>query len=63
MSDKVAQGDIKIKHMPTDKMWIDCHTKPKQSKPWRIDRSMLMNIPVDYDDDEERRNTHPKLLP
>ena len=54
MSDKVAQGDIEVKHMPTDKMWIDCHTKPKQGRPWRIDRSMLMNIPEDYYDDEER---------
>ena len=63
MSDKVAQGDIEVKHMPTDKMWIDCHTKPKQGRPWRVDISMLMNIPEDYDDEEERTRTHPKLLP
>ena len=63
MADKVAQGDIEVKHKSTDKMWIDCHTKPKQGRPWRIDRSMLMNIPEDYDDEEERTRTHPKLLP
>ena len=63
MSDKVAQGDIEVKHMPTDKMWIDCRTKPKQGRPWRIDRSMLMNILEDYNDEEERTKTHPKLLP
>ena len=63
MSDKVAQGGIKVKHMPTDEIWIDCHTKPKQGRPWRIDISMLMNISEDYNDNKERTKTHPKLLP
>ena len=48
IADNVARGDIEIRHKPTDKMWIDCHTKPKQGAPWRRDRAMLMNVPVDY---------------
>ena len=63
IADKLAQGDIEVRYKPKVKMWIDCHTKPKQGRPWRIDRLMLMNIPEDYNDDEERTRTHPKLLP
>ena len=39
------------------------HTKPKQGTPFRLNRSKLMNIPVDYDDEKEKRNTNPMLLP
>ena len=39
------------------------HTKPKQGTPFRQDRAKLMNCPVHYDDDIERANTHPSLLP
>jgi hypothetical protein len=44
-------------------MWSDILTKPKQGKAYREMRGMLMNIPEDYDDDVERRLTHPDLLP
>ena len=44
-------------------MWSDVLNKPKQGLPFRTDRAMLMNIPVNYDDDEERAKTHAKLLP
>ena len=43
-------------------MWSDVLTKPKQGKGFRVDRSMLMNVPEVYNDEEERRKTHPKLL-
>ena len=59
----MARRDIEIRHKPTDKMWIDCHTKPKQGSPWRRDIAMLMNIPEDYDDEQERIRSHPSLLP
>ena len=36
--------------------------KPKQGASYRLDRSHLMNVPVEYDDDVERRLTHPALL-
>ena len=57
------RGEIKFSYLPTDKMWIDMHTKPKQGTPFRTDRAKLMNCPVNYDDDVERANTHPSLLP
>ena len=44
-------------------MWVDMNTKPKQGAPFRKDRSMMMNIPEDYDDDIKRKRTHPDLLP
>ena len=28
------KGDIKFSYLPTDKMWIDMHTKPKQGTPF-----------------------------
>ena len=39
------------------------NTKPLQGQLFREMRSRLMGVPVDYDDDKERRSTHPKLLP
>ena len=49
IADNVARRDIEIRHKPTDKMWIDCHTKPKPDSHWRMDRAMLMNILEEYD--------------
>eukprot|EP00804_Cyclotella_cryptica_P004107 CCRYP_019109-RA/>CCRYP_019109-RA protein AED:0.39 eAED:0.39 QI:0/0/0/1/0/0/2/0/169 len=36
-ADKVAQGKIKVKLVPTEKMWADMNTKPKQGLPFCID--------------------------
>jgi hypothetical protein len=44
-------------------MWADVLTKPTQGGPFRLDRSHLMNFPINYDDDVERTKTHPLLLP
>ena len=44
-------------------MWADVLNKPKQGRPFRLDRSHLMNVPIDYDDEMERAKTHPELLP
>ena len=63
IADKVAQGDVKIQHRGTKVMWADVNTKPLQGQMFREFRSHLMGISVEYDDDVERRNTHPKLLP
>ena len=63
ITDKVAQGDLKIEHMGTDDMWGDVNTKPTQGKRFRIMRAEVMGVSVDYDDDDERRRTHPLLMP
>ncbi len=44
-------------------MWANVLTKPKQRGPFRLDRSHLMNVPINYDDNAERLKTHPLLLP
>eukprot|EP00804_Cyclotella_cryptica_P026975 CCRYP_021075-RB/>CCRYP_021075-RB protein AED:0.60 eAED:0.34 QI:0/-1/0/1/-1/0/1/0/236 len=48
VAEKVANGELKIKHVPTDKMWADVNTKPKQGLGFRIDRSHLMNCDVNF---------------
>ena len=63
IADKVAQGDLSIQDMGTKNMCTDVNAKPVQrllfGKFWRE----MMGVPVEYDDDVERRNTHPMLLP
>ena len=63
IKDKVDCGDVEIQYCPTEKMWSDVLTKPKQGKGFRVDRSHLMNLMEDYDDEVERRNTNPLLIP
>ena len=57
IKDKVDSGEVDIKYVPTDQMWSDILTKPKQGKGFRVDWSDLMNVPEDYDDEEERQRT------
>ena len=49
--------------MVTNSMWEDVNTKPVQGALFRIFLSEMMGVPVEYDDDVERRRTHPLLLP
>ena len=49
--------------MGTKSMWVDLNTKPVQGAIFRIFRSDIMGVSVEYDDDVERRRTHPLLLP
>ena len=51
VTDKVADGDVIIKHTPTETMWADMNTKPKQGRAFRIDRSKMMNCPEDLSSD------------
>ena len=44
-------------------MWSDLLTKPQQGGLFRKMRAELMNVDVNYDDEIERKKTHPKLLP
>jgi hypothetical protein len=56
VTDKVADGDLVIKHTPTETMWADMNTKPKQGRPFRIDRSYMMNCPLDLGEGSEKKN-------
>ena len=44
-------------------MWVDILTKPKQGTPFKKDKELLQNVTIDYDDEVERKRTHPVLLP
>ena len=44
-------------------MWADVVNKPKGGRPFRLDRSYLMNVTIDYNNDLELLQTHPSLLP
>ncbi len=52
-----------MQYCPTKEMWSDVLNKPKNGTLFRKDRAKLMNVPVGYDDNVERMNTHPDLLP
>ena len=63
ITDKVALGDIEIHHKGTDEMWANMKTKPTQEKRFRIMHDHVMGIPEYYDDDIDRRRTHPPFPP
>ena len=54
VKDKIDKGEFEVHHEPSERMWSDMLTKPKQGMAFRVDRSHLMNVPEDYNDDEER---------
>ena len=43
-------------------MWVDVNTKPVQGALFRIFQSEMMGVPVEYNDDVDRRRTQPLLL-
>ena len=45
-----------IKHTPTESMWADMNTKPKQGRAFHIDRSKMMNCPEDLSQDDDDVN-------
>ena len=49
--------------MVTKSMWADMNTKPVQGELFRIQRHHMMGVPINYDDEVERKRTHPLLLP
>ena len=59
----MAQGDLEIQHKGTDAMWADVNTKPTQGKRFRAMRGEVMGVSAEYDDDVERRRTHPVFMP
>ena len=63
VKDCVDRGELTVEHMPTDKTWADINTKPLHGKGFWVMRAQLMNVPEDYDDEEERRCTPTSLLP
>jgi hypothetical protein len=50
IKDKVDWGEVTIEHCPTEQMWTDINTKPKQGAVFRAFRGHVMGIPADYND-------------
>ena len=63
IADKVAKDDVEIRHMGTKSMWADINTKQVHGELFRIQRHHMMGVPINYDDEVERRRTHVLLLP
>jgi len=68
IKEKVDNGEIEIEHCPTDQMWTDINTKPKQGAVYRKFRGHVMGIPADYNDKDYKgkvRTTPPvdSMLP
>jgi hypothetical protein len=53
VKDKIEKGEIELEHCPTEVMWADMNTKPRQGRAFIMFRSMLMGIPEDYNDEKE----------
>ena len=52
-----------LEYCPLEPLWIDMYTRPKQGTPFCLNLSMVVHIPGGYDDEYERKNTNPLLLP
>jgi len=63
VKDEIDRGEVEVQHCGTKDMWSDVLTKPLQMRVYCEMHSNLMNCPVDYVDDAERRATHLDLLP
>ena len=63
IKDRIGKGEIVIQYCPTGHIWVDINTKALQGILFYNVRDRLMGIGEDYDDDIERPNTHPDLLP
>jgi hypothetical protein len=50
ITDKIAQHEITVEHCPTEQMWTDINTKPKQGAVFREFRGQVMGISGDYVD-------------
>ena len=63
IKDNIGKGKIVIQYFPTYDMWANINTKALQGSLFYKMRGRLMGIGENYDEDIERLNTHPDLLP
>jgi hypothetical protein len=63
IQDKLDDGNLEVIYCPTKIMWADVLTKPRQGEQFCLNRSILMNIPINYDDDVKQKLTHLLLFP
>ncbi len=53
IKDRVFEGEIKVIDCPAEEMWVDILTKPLQGLAFRTMRPVLINCPINYEDEEE----------
>ena len=53
IKDWVDEGETKVINCPAEEMWADILTKPLQGLAFRTMRAVLMNCPINYEDEEE----------
>ena len=63
IKDNIGKGEIVIQYFPTGDMWSDINTKTLQGRLFYNIYGRLIGIGEGYDDDIDRLNTHPDLLP
>ena len=63
IKDNIVKGEIIIQYCPTGDMWADINTKALQRSLFHKTSGCLMGIGESYDDDIERLNNHPDLIP
>jgi hypothetical protein len=51
VKDKIDKGEVRIEHCPTEEMWADINTKPRQGRGFMLFRSHLMGIDEEYDEE------------
>jgi hypothetical protein len=56
IKDKIQQGEVRLEHCPTEEMWADVNTKPRQGKGFALFRSKLIGIEVDYNDERHTKD-------
>ena len=63
IKDKILKREVIIQYCPTGDMWADINTKALHVSLFYKMRAQLMGVDENYDDDIEKQNTYPNLLP
>ena len=50
IKDRIDKGDMEVRWCPTQEIWSDVLTKPKQGQQFRLFRSHMMNCPINYNE-------------
>ena len=58
IKDKINQDEIVVEHCPTEQMWTDINTKPKQGAVFREFWGQVMGIPGDYVDSKFEHSSY-----
>ena len=45
-TNKIEEGEVSVEYKPTAEMWTDINNKSKQGRSFCVNRSLMMNCPV-----------------